>query len=87
MKNKLKESLINIGSGKEISIKNIAHLLCEIIGYKGKIVFDKSKPNGSPRKIIDNTVISSYGWKPKYSLKQGLKLTYKSFLNNDGRNI
>ena len=87
MKNKLKESLINIGSGKEISIKNIAHQLCEIIGYTGKIVFDKTKPNGSPRKIIDNTVISSYGWKPKYSLKQGLKLTYKSFLNNDGRNI
>jgi GDP-L-fucose synthase len=87
MNNKIKESLINIGSGKEISIKNIAYLLCEIIEYKGKIVFDKSKPNGSPRKIIDNTVISSYGWKPKYSLKEGLKLTYKSFLNNDGRNI
>lgn len=87
MNNKIKESLINIGSGKEISIKNIAYLLCEIIEYKGKIVFDKSKPNGSPRKIIDNTVISSYGWKPKYSLKDGLKLTYKSFLNNDGRNI
>lgn len=87
MKNKLQESLINIGSGREISIKNIAQLLCEIIEYKGKIVFDKSKPDGSPRKIIDNTIISSYGWKPKYSLKQGLKLTYKSFLTNDGRNI
>jgi len=87
MKNKLQESLINIGSGREISIKNIAQLLCEIIEYKGKIVFDKSKPDGSPRKIIDNTIISSYGWKPKYSLKQGLKLTYKSFLKNDGRNI
>ena len=87
MKNKLQESLINIGSGREISIKNIAQLLCEIIEYKGKIVFDKSKPDGSPRKIIDNTIISSYGWKPRYSLKQGLKLTYKSFLKNDGRNI
>ena len=87
MKNKFKESLINIGSGKEISIKNIAILLCEIIDYKGEIVFDRTKPDGSPRKIIDNTVISSYGWRPKYSLKQGLKLTYKSFLNNDGRNI
>lgn len=70
---------INVGSGHEISIKNLVKLIAEIIGYKGEIYFDKSKPDGTPRKLLDSSAIVNLGWNPKIDLEQGLELTYEWF--------
>ena len=78
---KTKETLINIGTGKEMSIVNYARFIILNLNAKLKIKFDQTKPNGTPRKIVDNTIARKYGWKPKIEFKNGLKLTYKDFLN------
>ncbi len=72
--------IINIGSGEEISINDLAMLIKEIVNYDGEIVFDKSKPNGTMRKLLDNTKINSIGWKNELRLVDGLKLAYEDFL-------
>ena len=76
-------SHINIGSGIEISIKKLAGIIKEVIGYKGKIIFDKSKPNGTPRKIMNNKIIKKLGFKYRINLKEGLIETYRDFLKNE----
>jgi GDP-L-fucose synthase len=68
--------LINIGWGKDISIKELALLIKEIIGFEGEITFDTTKPDGTPRKLLDVSKISELGWRPKISLKEGLEGTY-----------
>ena len=73
-------SLINVGFGKDITIKELAVYIKEAVGYKGKIIFDKSKPDGTPRKLVDSNKIQEIGWKPKINLKGGLIKTYKDFL-------
>ena len=75
-----KQNLINIGSGSEISIKDLASLLKEITSYKGELIFDTNKPDGNPRKLLDSEIINSLDWSPKYSLRQGLELTYEWYL-------
>jgi GDP-L-fucose synthase len=72
---------INVGSGQELSIKKLAAEISSVIGFKGKIDFDETKPNGTPRKLLDSSVINNLGWFSKISLKQGLINTYKEFLN------
>ena len=76
------ESLYNVGYGSDISIKDLALLIKSIINYKGKIIFDKSKPDGTPRKLIDSSKINKLGWRPKISLEDGIKNTYNWYLNN-----
>ena len=71
-KNKFDNLHINVGSGKEYSIKEITRILMKIIGFKGKIIYDKTKPDGTPRKILDNTLATQCGWTPKIKLKEGL---------------
>lgn len=73
---------INIGSGEDVSILEIAHLVKETVGYEGEIDTDPSKPDGSPRKVLDVTRIKSLGWEPKVSLRRGLQLTYSWALEN-----
>jgi len=73
-------SHINVGSGFEIKIKNLAEIIKNIVGFKGEIKFDKSKPDGMKRKILDINLINKLGWKAKYDLREGLKKTYKHFL-------
>lgn len=72
--------LVNIGSGQEISIRGVAELIAEITGFQGQIVTDASKPDGTPRKLSDISLIKSTGWSPKISLRDGLKLAYGDFL-------
>lgn len=72
--------IVNIGSGSEISIRELAHLVQETVGYRGKIVFDTAKPDGTPRKLIDSSRLNKMGWKPSISLPDGLKQTYADFL-------
>ncbi len=72
--------IINIGSGTEVSIKEVAHLVQSTVGYPGKIVFDTSKPDGTPRKLLDSTKLTKLGWKAPTLLSDGLKLAYADFL-------
>ncbi|WP_304130793.1 GDP-L-fucose synthase [Ignavibacterium album] len=73
---------LNIGSGKDISISDLAALISDIIGYNGKIEYDTTKPDGTPRKLMDVSRINSLGWKYKTELEEGIKKTYDWFLNN-----
>lgn len=75
-------SQINIGSGKDISIKDLAFLLKKIINYRGDIIFNDSYPDGTPRKLLDISKINSLGWVPQYSLEEGLFKTYEWYLQN-----
>ena len=74
--------LINIGSGEEISIKNLALKIKNIIGFDGELKFDSSKPDGNPRKLLDSTIINNLGWKAKTNLDQGIEKTYNWYLQN-----
>ena len=82
LKNKINHDFLNVGSGIEISITNLAELIKNIIGYDGTIIWDKSKPDGTPRKLIDSTKINKLGWFSKIELKNGIKETYKWYLNS-----
>ena len=78
---KTKDSLINIGMGHDKSIFEYAKFILKKINFKCKIILDKSKPDGVQRKIIDNSIALSYGWKPKISLEEGFELTLKSYFS------
>ena len=82
IKNDIKENLINVGSGYEISIKELVQKINEIVKFKGNIVFDSSLPDGNPRKLLDTSVLDGYGWSPKTNFDDGLKITYNWFLKN-----
>ena len=74
--NDLDSDLYNVGSGHEISIKELAIMIQQIIGHKGEIIWDKNKPNGTPRKILDSSKLLSIGWNPKFGLYEGIKKVY-----------
>jgi len=76
------ESIINIGTGQDVSIKALAELIKDIIGYEGNIVFDSSKPDGTPKKVTDVTKIKASGWQSTTSLQAGLEKTYAWYLKN-----
>ncbi len=73
-------SHINIGSGEDIQISELSKIISEVIGYNGEIIFDNSKPDGAPRKLLDIDLIKSLGWKPRVSLTEGISRSYKYFL-------
>jgi GDP-L-fucose synthase len=73
---------INIGSGQEVSVANLAEQVSKIIGYTGKITFDNGRPNGTPRKLLNSAKISELGWKPQINLEEGIALTYDWFLKH-----
>ena len=76
------EDLINIGSGQEISIKELSETIKDIVGFDGILEFDDSKPDGNPRKLLDSSLIFEKGWKPRTSLEDGLTKTYKWLQDN-----
>ena len=82
---KTKDSLINIGTGHDKSIFEYAKFILKKINFKCKIIIDKSKPDGVQRKIIDNSIALSYGWKPKINLDDGFKLTLKSYFSKSNK--
>jgi GDP-L-fucose synthase len=73
--------LINVGTGEDLTIKDLALLIKNIIGFEGELVFDSTKPDGSPRKLMDVSKIHSQGWKHKIDLSEGIKLAYQDFLS------
>lgn len=78
--------IANIGTGQDITIRGLTDLIAEVVGYKGEIRWDTSKPDGMPRKLLDVSFLHSLSWKHKTSLKDGLYLTYKDFLKNHAYN-
>jgi GDP-L-fucose synthase len=77
------EQFINIGSGSEISVKALAETVGRIIGFGGKITWDTSKPDGTPRKLMDSSRLFALGWRPKVSLEDGIRRTYEDFLSKN----
>ena len=78
----IQDDLINIVSGEEISILKLAELIKDVIGYEGSLVFDTSMPDGNPRKLLDCSLINSYGWIHNTNLETGLEKTYDWYKNN-----
>jgi GDP-L-fucose synthase len=76
------DETVNAGTGKEISIKELSELVARVVGYKGSIKWDTSKPNGTPRKVLDVRKAGELGWKYKTELEEGLQFAYQDFLNN-----
>jgi GDP-L-fucose synthase len=74
--------MINVGSGEEISIGDLAQLMKSIVGFEGDIEFDATRPDGTPRKIMDNTKLRALGWQPKLSIEKGLKKMYAWFVDS-----
>jgi GDP-L-fucose synthase len=75
------QSHINVGSGKEVTIKQLAETVRDVVGFKGKISWDSSKPDGTPRKLLDSSRINTLGWTPKVTLKEGITRAYQDFLS------
>tara|TARA_B100001121_G_scaffold309600_1_gene337055 strand:- start:96 stop:1040 length:945 start_codon:yes stop_codon:yes gene_type:complete len=88
MNKKIKESLINIGTGKDLTIKEYANMLLKIIypEKKVKIKFDKTKPNGTPRKVLNINLAKKYGWVAKTDIKKAIEITYRDYIAKTGRN-
>ena len=82
MKNYDDEQIINIGTGKDVTIFELANLITKITGFEGEIIFDSSKPDGTPRKLLDISLISELGWFHKINLNSGLKSTIDDFIKN-----
>ncbi len=79
------DETVNVGTGKELTISELTELTAKIIGYTGKIVWDNSKPDGTPRKLLDVSKLANLGWKYKVELEDGIRLSYEDFLNNPMR--
>ena len=75
-------NILNVGSGKDISIFDLAHKIAKEVGYKGEIIWDTSKPDGTPRKLLDTEKLSKLGWEPEIDLNRGISLTIDEFMNN-----
>ncbi len=79
MKGYESEDIVNIGWGEDVTIRELAELVAAVSGFKGRLVFDSSKPDGTPRKLLDTSRLASLGWKPKITLKSGIEQTYEWF--------
>ncbi len=78
---------INVGSGEEVSILDLTKLVMDVLGYDGVVETDPTKPDGTPRKLLDSSRLEALGWRPKVGLREGVALAYDSFLSGHGRNI
>ena len=81
MENYDSPNLVNIGTGKDVSIKDLAYLIKGVVNYDGELVFDHTKPDGMPRKVVDTKKLNDLGWTHSISLKEGLAQTYNSYLD------
>ena len=81
------KQFVNVGFGEDISIKNLIEVIKNVVGYNGEIRFDTSKPDGTPRKLMDATKLRNMGWQPKISLEEGITMAYHDFLNGQYRSV
>jgi GDP-L-fucose synthase len=77
------DDIINVGSGQEVSIRELAETISDVVGYEGELVFDSTKPDGTPRKLLDNSRIEALGWSPEVSLREGLSRAYEWFVEHE----
>src|SRR5438045_9259573 len=77
--------IINVGCGEDSSIRELAELICEVVGFDGELAWDTTKPDGTPRKLLDVSKIRALGWKPSIPLRDGIARTYEWFLANCAR--
>ena len=87
LKNYSEMEFLNIGTGEDISIADFASLVAEVIGFKGELVFDPSRPDGTPRKLLDVSKLGALGWRAQTDLRPGLEATYRDFLAGGGRDV
>lgn len=85
MENYEHEQWINVGTGRDISIAALAQLVAGIVGFNGTVDFDLSKPDGTPRKLLDNSRLRSLGWAPRIDLETGIRSTYLWYLESSGK--
>ena len=78
-------SHINAGSGEDITIRDLAETIADVVGYKGRIDFDMTKPDGTPRKLMDSSLLRKLGWTPLVALEDGLRRAYEDFLKNENQ--
>jgi GDP-L-fucose synthase len=78
------ETILNLGSGEEVSIGDLARMICTITGYSGQLAFDVTKPDGTPRKVVDSSELRAMGWQPAIGLEAGLRQTYRWYLDHIG---
>jgi GDP-L-fucose synthase len=71
--------LVNVGSGSDLTIEELARKVCQVLEFDGEIVFDAGKPDGTPRKLMDSSKLFSYGWRPKISMEEGIRIAYAEF--------
>ncbi len=85
MRNYSDAQFINVGSGEEVSIRNLSETVARAIGFEGEVAWDTSKPDGTPRKVMDSSRLRALGWKPEIDLPTGIRLAYDDFLRRPGR--
>jgi len=73
---------VNVGSGEDVTILELAQLVCDVVGFRGRIVTDPTKPDGTPRKLMDAAKLQAMGWSPKYDLRSGLEHAYAWFVEH-----
>lgn len=84
LKNQFQDNLYNVGTGEDLTIRELAELIQKIVGHRGDIIWDSSKPDGTPRKLMDVSKMTEAGWKAKTSLEEGIRKTYEWFLQHQG---
>ena len=77
------EEIVNVGCGQDVSIRELAELVATVVGFTGRLAFDASKPDGTPRKLLDVTRMEALGWRPRLDLEEGIRGTYRWFLSNE----
>ena len=85
MNNYSGDETVNAGTGRELTIKELTELVAKVIGYEGEILWDISRPNGTPRKLLDVSKATELGWTYKTELEDGIKMAYEDFLHNPMR--
>ena len=78
------DGLLNVGCGEDLTIRELASIVARVVGYEGSVVWDESRPDGTPRKLMDVGRITSLGWAPQVGLEDGIRLTYEWFLRQGG---
>ena len=76
--------IVNVGCGEDVTIRELATLVCEAVGFSGRLVFDETKPDGTPRKLLDTTKLTALGWRPQITLREGVAQTYRWYLGQMG---
>jgi GDP-L-fucose synthase len=76
--------LMNVGSGSDATIREVAGLVCEVVGFRGRLAFDSAKPDGTPRKLLDGARLAALGWRPSVALREGVRLAYEQYKSTLG---